>query len=140
MSCYLCGAPDGSEGNACQACTKKRKRERASGVFETHQAPNIIPIRVKISRSLRGLITGLTLVATIAVIAYFLCFSSYGPGLAFSAGERAYHRCLRNVATKMKHPKIEFESNASCEAIRSSCREDPHGKSCQSAIKRFPAL
>jgi hypothetical protein len=104
-------------------------------------------------------------VVVVVAVLYFLLFSSYGPGIALSPGQRVYAKCMREIGGKMKNmEKIKIPEHklqgmgqagaafaegmtgmmqgmmggfaeGMCVVMKEECDRDPNGHKCKTLLK-----
>lgn len=147
--CYQCGAPGGNECQLCPTC-------RAARISRRHQLSHKDVLEGTAPNRFGGRLPYVILATTVIMIGflfYFVLFSSYGPGIALSQGEKAYALCMRRIGGEMNRAGSSAQAANSpfgaqfgkmmasaltvgiCEGIKEECNRAPRGESCQSFLK-----
>lgn len=166
MGCYQCGSSAGDVSRLCPKCNQERLQLRRAGSsahrFTYQQSERTYSPSIVTPTFIIQIIGALVLVA---VTGYFLCFSSYGPGIALSPADRVLARCKREMNSSslkekmlgelkaknlkgikreltqgMEHVMMGFATGfgaAMCEAMADECRKDPRSRHCKQALKMF---
>ena len=148
MGCYNCGKDGGTEVKLCPPCNTEKRAVLKGGVQMLSQDSD--ESRLARRKQQAGMFAALC--GTLAFTLYILLFAPFGPMYGYSAGERAYARCVNklkgaksNLAAgsdpmsqqmqKIAESMVDGMAQAGCEVVKRECDKDSNSVICKAALK-----
>lgn len=150
MSCYNCQSPKGTSTQLCTSCTEYRLRTKGQSTYTRshgdYSSPSFLS-RYSASQVVMFGVVGI--LGTFAAL-YVLCISPLGPGLAFSAEEHTYNKCVMKTGYLKKKMKLNTNSPTAdmfvtalvsdiavsfCDEMREKCRAGTRSSDCRHMMR-----